>query len=761
MTLRGFSKTKKTKYHPLAHDVWWLIRRYGWLFLVGFGGCSVLTWLGTLTVSASETHGLFFMVMPGIESSFLRIFAVLFGILSGFVLFGFLWNRRESRMYLTLGLRRRTLYLTRYLFGAGSILLSITSALLIMYAIRMASFGSDIGGMCFFYALVWWGVLCLLSLLGFTLAVWITVLCGRWMTALLCTSGILAAPYILPASLQMLLRTFLFGSPLGGRTTVSENVTMAGMQNLVTRSRGAGLFTIFSEELPTMALHAEGLRPESLAVMESLSNRFREDHALPLATVLILVGLLIALSSLGGWLFCRRRAEVAGQVYVNPILAYVVAGTLGVGAGGLCLLIPLRFGGIGRSITAAGLFLGGMALATVLVLLLLMQEVRRVTRTLPALGGMVAVSLVLILCLGSGWFGYTGYIPAVEDIQSVQVSYNQNYLITQQFSGATYIMTLNPEESRTITLEKGMEPFYALSFEPNPQDCPVMSGIDEIQTVRAIHQKIIDDGHLFYTRREAEVYGDTAVQAHYIISYTLKSGKVVTRYYDCLTLDTLEATLAIEETDAYRELFGTSHTPLRSDASLWIGDTLCANLSLMDLSEEEVVAFYAALDADLASLTVAERYFPAAEDVLGVIREREETDKRGFAGSYHRPGKEIFHITTAYTHTLAFLEERELTSYFESDYKVKEVIRQPLHVRFSAYDDYPLSYHFVSDAGIDQLDFCSTHENVALSATEWENAIDESLPTTFLSRPGYLLRITVENEEGKQVTVTRFSAKYV
>lgn len=157
MTLRGFSKTKKTKYHPLAHDVWWLIRRYGWLFLVGFGGCSVLTWLGTLTVSASETHGLFFMVMPGIESSFLRIFAVLFGILSGFVLFGFLWNRRESRMYLTLGLRRRTLYLTRYLFGAGSILLSITSALLIMYAIRMASFGSDIGGMCFFYALVWWG----------------------------------------------------------------------------------------------------------------------------------------------------------------------------------------------------------------------------------------------------------------------------------------------------------------------------------------------------------------------------------------------------------------------------------------------------------------------------------------------------------------------------------------------------------------------------------------------------------------------------
>ena len=82
-------------------------------------------------------------------------------------------------------------------------------------------------------------------------------------------------------------------------------------------------------------------------------------------------------------------------------------------------------------------------------------------------------------------------------------------------------------------------------------------------------------------------------------------------------------------------------------------------------------------------------------------------------------------------------------------------------MRFSAYDDYPLSYHFVSDAGIDQLDFCSTHENVALSATEWENAIDESLPTTFLSRPGYLLRITVENEEGKQVTVTRFSAKYV
>lgn len=224
-------------------------------------------------------------------------------------------------------------------------------------------------------------------------------------------------------------------------------------------------------------------------------------------------------------------------------------------------------------------------------------------------------------------------------------------------------------------------------------------------------------------------------------------------------MDTLEATLAVEETDTYRALFGKSHTPVHPDASLWIGDTLCADLSLMDLSEEEVVEFYAALDADLASLTVAERYFPAAEDVLGVIRERAETDKRGFAGSYHRSGKEIYHITGAYTRTLAFLEERGLTSYFESDYTVKEIIRQPLRVRFAAYDDVPLSYHFVSDAGINQLDTCLEAENVSLPATEWKNAIDQSLPTTFLSRPGYLLRITVENAEGKQVTVTRFSAE--
>lgn len=759
MTLRGSSVEKTIKYHPLAHDIRWLIRRYGWLFLVGFGGCSVLTWLGTLTVSASETHGLFFLVMPRVDSSFLRIFAVLFGILTGFVLFRFLWNRRESGMYLTLGLSRRTQFLARYIWGAVSILLSITLPLLMTYAIRMASFGPDVGGMCFFYALVWWGALCILALLGYALAVLVAVLCGRWITALLCVSGVLAAPYMLSASVQMVLRTFLFGSPLGARTPMNRDITLTSMQNLVTRCRGTGLFTLFAEELPDVALHAEGLRLNDPAVMEILSDRFRVDHALPLAAVLISVCLLIVLPCLSGLLFCRRRAEVAGQVYVNPILAYAVAGTLGVGAGGLGLLIPFRFGGVGRAVTAAALFLACMAVVTFLALWLLMREMRHVTRTLPALGGVMAATLVLILCLGGGWFGYADYIPAMEDIQSVQVSYNQHYLITRQFSGATYIMTINPEESHTITLEDGMESFYALSFEPNPQDCPRMDGRDEIEVVRSIHQRILDDGHLFYTRREAAVYGDTAVQAHYVISYTLKNGKVVTRYYDCLTLDTLEATLAVEETDTYRALFGKSHTPVHPDASLWIGDTLCADLSLMDLSEEEVVEFYAALDADLASLTVAERYFPAAEDVLGVIRERAETDKRGFAGSYHRSGKEIYHITGAYTRTLAFLEERGLTSYFESDYTVKEIIRQPLRVRFAAYDDVPLSYHFVSDAGINQLDTCLEAENVSLPATEWKNAIDQSLPTTFLSRPGYLLRITVENAEGKQVTVTRFSAE--
>ncbi len=773
--------TRRAARAPMAHYVWWLLRRYAWLALLGAVSLSALTWV--MAELALDGHPAFALSATSMTATPLRLWAIVFGVLCGFVLYGFLWSRRECGMYLTLSVGRVKQFSARYLFGVGSILLSVAIPLTVAYLRGIARIGGDVAGACLTYTVTFGVSLLLICLLSFAVSVAVSVLCGRFLGALLSLGGVLALPYALLWAVQTLIGKYLLGCPLGtsyGVRSVLEEEWIA--PNLMTVGEGAGLFTMLEKQLRLVTIRVDGGQSETTEpVIDAFGQpmvptpgqegtglaeqmaRIKELFALPVGDVILLTVVLAILAVLTGLLFWRRRAEVSGQVYVCPALAFAAALAAGGGVGAFVLGLDLPIEGAGQLVLSGILFVVAVAAVTAAVLLILTRSRRVMRRAWPAVGGTAAMCCLLAVLLGSGWFGYAARIPAAEDIAEVSVSYNQNHYYLNRLEYTRYSRFNSARGAEGgLFREDDTRFLYTRGYQWDALAAPLTDPAD-IALIRDIHAAVVADGLVPFTGRATEDPADTVVSADYLITYTLKDGSKVVRYYECLRLGTLERTMDIEETDTFRALAAESHAHDRlAGADLWIGDEYFASLHRLELTTEEKRLLYAALDADYAALTPEERYHPAPGDILGVIRER-TTDFTGrkIADFADERNTEVFYITRKHANTCAFLEERGLLGYFDTDLDavmghIRRIEVQPYTVRFhwNMTPD-PTSHLFLSCEQYDQLDHTSEVSIVEVPRERWEKVLTGSVPVAYLSRPAELVLVTYETEEGRELVVTR------
>ena len=309
----------------------------------------------------------------------------------------------------------------------------------------------------------------------------------------------------------------------------------------------------------------------------------------------------------------------------------------------------------------------------------------------------------------------------------------------------------------------------------NIESLPLVSESEDIRMIRDIHAAIIADGRQTYTEVSADTYGDTVIEAHYHMIYQLKNGKTVERYYPYLSLSTLETTMTVEDTYAYRSEFYEKHDDifLTEGGVVELGDPLFSDFTTISLDEEEKKALLKALDTDVAYQTFEERYFntgdPARDEVLGILRirvtEGTRTDTHPFDDTY-----ETYYLTAAYRNTLAFLEERGYLGYFDNDYTVTDVSIKRYLPRFyeGSGSGHCPSYVFFSCDNILQavpdLDvkfgsgFQTRLENCtdAVSPDEWEAYIQNSRSVALMTRPGVMVQILLTNARGEELLVTRY-----
>ena len=176
------SLAAERRFTPMLHELLWTLRRYWWVAFSGMLLFSLLTFVGKRL--EGNSRDIFTLIMQDSEPV-MRIVAVLFGVFAAFCMFRFLWSRRESVLYLSVGTSRAKQFLLRYVFGFLSVAAGILVPFLITYYSEISKLGDDYFGICAHYTTVYISSLLLIALLAYAVTVVIAVLCGSFLSAIL------------------------------------------------------------------------------------------------------------------------------------------------------------------------------------------------------------------------------------------------------------------------------------------------------------------------------------------------------------------------------------------------------------------------------------------------------------------------------------------------------------------------------------------------------------------------------------------------
>ncbi len=753
---------RKSKFHPLLHEILWTVRRYWWVAFVGMLLFFAFTYVATMLEGNRPDE--FSLIMRDSEVA-LRIAGVVYGLFAAFVLFSFLWSRRESITYLSVGAARWKQFLLRYLFGFVAVVLGIVIPVLAAYRMEMAAFGEDPYRITVQYMSVYLFSLVTLALLSYTVGALVSVLCGSFLSALLTTVGVLAAPYAFLWGTQTMVGFYLFGTPLATR--------------LLSDHLGAGLFTMLADQLPYKLYTSVGLQPST--TVEGYGQGYLLEIAradlptLPTVRMILLFVLMAVLALLAGFAYCRRPAEHAGKATVHPILSHAVAIANALCVASLVLKLKAPAEGTLGTVILTALFILALVVAAALLRWILIRDLRGVVKHYPIPCGAGALALVLTLLLGAGWFGYSSYIPDAMDVQSVTVTYNQNITLLRHLGQGGFSRGWADSQGATMSGFGDGETFYDFlyiyGFDLNEDSLPVLTLPEDVEIIRAIHGAIITEGRQTYTGKPADGFTDTVVPVYYKITYTLKSGKTVERYYPYLTLSALEETVNAEDTWGIREESASSHADMgfaEADA-FEFGDPFFASFTAVTLSEEERKALITALDMDRALQTSADRYFSGEEEdrVMGIIRAR--VAHYTIQGTHpHDRQYQTYYVTSAWENTLAFVREKGLEAHFTADYTITDVRYQSYTPRFML-SGYGMggSHVFFSCENTIQIIMPERFERNDLvagvtratdpvPAEKWDAWLEASRPVALMTRPGVLVQIILTNGEGETKLVTRY-----
>ena len=312
---------------------------------------------------------------------------------------------------------------------------------------------------------------------------------------------------------------------------------------------------------------------------------------------------------------------------------------------------------------------------------------------------------------------------------------------------------------------------YIYGFDLNEDSLPVLTLPEDVEVIRAIHEAIITEGRQTYTGKPADGFTDTVVPVYYKITYTLKSGKTVERYYPYLTLTALEETVKAEDTWGIREESASSLANMGfAEANAFeFGDPFFASFTAVTLSEEDRTALAAALDMDRALQTSNDRYFSEEEEdrVMGIIRAR--AVESTIMGTHPHDRQYVtYYVTAAWENTLAFVREKGLDAHFTTDYTITDVRYQSYtprfmlngfgmggsHVFFSCED----TIQIILPERFERNDLTAavTRATDPVPAEDWNAWLEASRPVALMTRPGRMVQIILTNGEGETRLVTRY-----
>ncbi len=696
---------------PFLHDVLFSLRLALPVLLAGFALFVVLVPVSTSVVNdisvfnVNYTHEqLKYQLYAQDLAPVVNAACVGFGAVLAVVLFRFLLEKRSTTAFFSVGLSRVKLYLSRYLAGALCIVVGIAVPFTISLLLNHLALGLYAGQLYeFFYVTCGYIVV---ALVAFSLASLATICAGTLFETCTFALALLFSVSVVLWGIGMLADYLLVGNAAGA--------ALYGQDVLVAPS--------YLEDLswlnPLLFFAAEGGSHQFFMALHPV-------YYPVLGSWQLVIGWLaahVALAALGMAALCRRRGEQAEMAGKAPVFSLFSVAVFGLAAFACAMAV------LGSVDVVVALVVGAVLFVLVSLVLLFGPLRGRTPRrtTLSCVAGELVAMMAVVCVLATGAFGFAGYIPEADQVESVEVSYNgsPSYL-TEGFSGTS-----------------GGASYYYTSYRSYAKE-------SSIDIVRSLHGQLIDSAR---EPRETDYtdFQSTVVPYDVVLRYTMKDGSQVVRYYNQATVGELSAMLALDNDEHTHELENAvimgdasglsddelaalsnspSYNAYRTGA-LYAADGALNRIMAVDCTDEERAALLEALAHDLAAMNANERYAPdKPARVALMFTLSPELDVASFGYSFSNA---VTYVTDDWTETMAWLEDKGLleTLGSELDPRVIESLTFQLDDPYSSINKVtsPVSRYFMAYRTETSGQHWTTQDYGALKVVEEQGKIAEMLP---------------------------------
>ncbi len=678
----------------------------------------------------------------------LHLSVIVLSILLGVMLFRFIASKKTVNVYYSLGITRKNLFFSKYLSGIIMLGVSIIIPFAGCLLINISKFGSspELWSAIIYHAL---GYIAL-AFTAFSLTAAVFSGVGTIIEGVTFSGILMLGPTVAIYGLQFLMSKLVLGSPYGH--FYDSPFQYQSNNALATKLSGYNpLLFLYNNVTEIGALSRENPTDKFMWTAPAYTD------------IILWFAIAAGLFLLGIAVFQKRKAEICGFLGVNKWLNFTVTFLIGFFPLSIAMSSPLPI------VTATFV---GLAIFTVLYSIIdfaLIRNIKEWVKGLYKLPIHLGISLLIIIVFATGLFGFSTRIPKIEDIKSVEMA------------PVTYSGVINPSQNSYFGY--GDESFLFSVGQSELIDD--FRTADDLKTITELHKILIDAGRLTATQGNVDIPVAEVVKRPDIrISYYLKNGKTLNRFYSSVTTGNLTAFLALEISDRYNEIITQNltqpitdkdSTDVVSDKTVFQEDASTIEIipntlnvaTPIELSPDSRKLLLAAITKDLASQTVEERFFPKTPSI-GVIRfssgkntGKDEFEDYGMKdpiagemlGLVENASASIV-ITTDMENTLAFLKDNDLVNLFDkpqnTDFVGVRVVPAVLP------DDGPYYYygnsaplHFMGGwrkTAFDYGGFGGTYQ-VTDKVLVDEIAANAHI-AYFNSVPGYFVRLEMKDKEG-------------
>ncbi len=464
----------------------------------------------------------FFVFDMSDPAEFYILFGVL-GILAILVairLFSFICDKKTVNVFYSLGIKRSTLFMSKYCAGVVLLIGAAIIPVVLSYAVNLIFLGSS-----WQMSLVMLHMYCglsVFSLICFSVASVVFSSVGTVSEAVVYSVALLFAPTIIIFLTERIIGAFLPSSTLNAWIQdfylTDHDYWGSNSQSLLESTSDYNPLLFFAKEISAFARGFIEKGELTLRIDKETASWYIPKLFIHFPWFIIAAGLGV----LGSLLFKRIKAENCGFLNTNKVLSNLTIFELCL-LGSSVLLSEIEW--TEKSVIAAAGFGAAFALYLIAEIFLKRNFMKILKALYKFVIHMTVVCLIYGVCM-TGAFGYSDYIPDKSKIESVElsipVSYSRIGMSNMHFNWNTNDIVYAYEPT-----------FFRL--------LPAMKDSEDIDNILEFNRKIV------------EIEDDDDFASEIVIRYNLKNGKTSERRHTLTSRDEIYELLKLTDLKGFKD----------------------------------------------------------------------------------------------------------------------------------------------------------------------------------------------------------------